>query len=212
MSRQAALLSLLGAVLLVALWWLFLYSPGQEELQAVEDEIASAETEQLSLQQRVAALEGVRARAPELEAAIAQLSSIVPDDPALPGALRQIAAAAEDAGLTLESVVTARPAAGEDDTALYAATLNVSATGSYFQLVDFLRRVEDPAITARGIEFTNLTVAASDYPALTIALNGEMYSVLEPVPTPPDPAAPPAPTGDATEPDSTETEAVEGDA
>lgn len=211
MNRQATLLGILGAVLVIALWWLFLYSPGQDDLQVVEDEIVSAETEQASLRQRVAALEGVRSRAPELEAAIAQLGSIVPDDPALSGALRQVGAAADDAGLSFDAFVTTRPAASEDDTSLYVATVNITASGSYFQLVDFLRRVEDPAITARGIEFTNLTVTTDEYPSLTINLSGEMYSVLDPVPTPPDPAAEAAPADEATEPDATATEAAGGD-
>lgn len=201
MTRQTTLLSVLAAVLVIALWWLFLYSPGQDELAQLEDEIAAAETETASLQQRVAALEAIRARAPETEAAIAQLSSIIPDDPALSAALRQIVAAAEDAGVELDNVTTPRPAEVDELSGLHSVSLNLTATGSYFQVVDFLRRLEDPAITARGIVFNSLTVTPTEYPLLTLALTGEMFAVLEPVPQPADETttAPPPPSADGTE-------------
>lgn len=200
MNRQTTLLAALGAVLVIALWWFFVYSPGQEELARVEDEVAAAEAETASLQQRVAALEAIRSRAPETEAAIAQVLSIVPDEPALPGALRQIQAAADDAGITMDTLVTERPEVLDEGAGLYSATVTMTATGSYFQLVDFLRRLEDPAITARGFIFDTLTVAPTDYPSLTVAISGRMFAALEPAPVPVDPAAPAAPADAATEP------------
>lgn len=198
MSRQSILLAALAGVLVVALWWMFLYSPGQEELARVEEEITAAENEQLSLERRVAELEAVRSRAPEMEAAIVRLQSILPLDPALPSALRQIAAAAEDAGVDLDAVATSRPAVVDEAVGLYSASLSLTASGSYFQAVDFLRRIEDPQITARGITFNNLSLSAGDYPVLSVTLAGQMFAVLEPPPTPED-AATPATTDDAVE-------------
>lgn len=200
MTRQTTLLSVLAAVLVIALWWLFLYSPGQDELGRLEDEVAAAETETASLQQRVAALEAVRARAPETEAAIAQLFSIVPDDPALSGALRQIGAAAGDAGVELVSVTTPRPVVVDELSGLYSISLNITASGSYFQVVDFLRRLEDPAITARGLVFNTMTITPAEYPLLSTAITGEMFAVLEPVPEPVEETAGEAtPSADGTE-------------
>lgn len=203
MTRPTSLLAALAAVLVVAVWWLFLYSPGQEELARVEDEIAAAENERLSLQQRVAQLEAVRARAPETEAAIATLGSFVPDDPALPPALRQVQAAAEDAGATITAIAMGRPVVVDEPTGLHAAQVTLSVDGSYFQIVDMLRRIENPEITSRGIVFGTLTLAPSDYPTLTATIAGSMYAVLDPVPEPPDPAAEPAPDadGDGAEPE-----------
>ena len=206
MSRQAVLLGVLGTVLVVALWWLFLYAPGQDELAAIEDEIAAAEAEQASLETRIAALEAVRARAPETEAAIARLRSLVPDDPALPSALRQLTAAALDAGIDVTAVATSRPEVVDEAIGLNAAGVSITATGSYFQLVDFLRRVEDPQITARGLTFSNLAVTTAVPPTLTISLTGQMYAVLEPPPEP-DGEQEAAPADDGTEDD----DGAEGD-
>lgn len=207
MSRQSILLAALGGILVIALWWMFLYSPGQEDLARIEDEVAAAETEQVSLQQRVAQLETVRSRAPETEAAIARLQSVLPDDPALPSALRQVAAAADDAGMRLDAVATSRPAVVDEAVGLHSASITLSATGSYFQLVDFLRRLEDPQITARGIAFNNLSVSRAEHPALTVTLTGDMFAVLEPPPTPDDAAAPE--TADETSDSATEADAAD---
>lgn len=201
------LLGGLAAVLVVALWWLFLFSPGQEELASIEAEIDAAEAEQVSLEQRIAGLEAIRARAPETEAAIAKVQGIVPNDPALAAALRQIVAAAEDAGVNLGSMSTARPSESSDAEALslFTQPITLSANGSYFQVVDFLRRIEDPAITSRGIVFDDLTIGVAGHPELTVALSGRMFSVLEPVPEPgAEPEAEPAVDEDAEATDATD--------
>lgn len=185
MSRQATLLSVLGVILVIALWWVFLYSPGQEDLQRLEDDIAVAEDERVELQTRINQLEQIRSSAPETEALIAQLGSIVPTDPALAGALRQIEAAAEDAGVEVQQLSTSRPAlvSEEDaDTGLHEISVSMSLQGSYFQFVDFLRRLEDPSITSRGLVFTSLSLSAAEYPSLTASISGTMFAVLDPVP------------------------------
>lgn len=184
MSRQSMLLAGLAGVLVAALWWIFLYTPGQDELARVEGEIAAAEAEMLSLQQRVGQLEAIRTRAPETEAAIARLLSVVPDDPDLPGALRQMEASAEDAGLELGSVVAERPTVVDEATGLSSASITLTGEGSYFQVVDFLRRLEDPQISARGFRFNDVTITADEYPTLSVSITGAMFSVLDPVPIP----------------------------
>ena len=183
MNRQALLLSLLALLLIGALWWVFLYSPGQADLATLEDDIAAAEAETVTLTTRVGQLERIRATAPETEALIAQLASIVPTDPALAGAIRQIEAAAQDAGVRVEGLSTSRPS-GADDIApgLHRISISMAVEGSYFQLVDFLRRLEDPTVTARGVVFDALSLSATEYPTLAGSLTGAMYAVLEPVP------------------------------
>ena len=183
MNRQTLLLSLLALILIGALWWLFLYSPGRETLAGVEEDIAAAETERITLGTRIAQLEAVRATAPETEALIAQLGSIVPSEPALAGAIRQIEGAAEDAGVRVVSLSTSRPTEIADVApGLHRMAVSMTLSGSYFQLVDFMRRLEDPTITARGITFASMSLTASEYPELTAAVNGSMFAVLDPVP------------------------------
>lgn len=216
MNRQALLLSILAVILVGALWWVFLYSPGREELAQLEQDILAAENETATLTTRVAELERIRASAPETEALIAQLGSIIPLNPALAGAIRQIEGAAEDAGVRVESLATSRPSEqAEVVVGLHTLSVSMAVEGSYFQIVDFLRRLEDPRITARGIEFTTLSLGATEYPTLTGTLVGTMYAVLDPVPEVDDdalaPAPPPPPdTGDDQDPEATDDEGEGG--
>lgn len=190
MSRQSALLAMLAAILVVALWWMFLYSPGQDELASIEEEITATEDEAIALRAQVARLEAVRAVAPDIEADLAVLNSIVPTDPALAGALHQFQAAADDAGLTYDQVGTTRPVEVDEASGLHTIGVSLNASGSYFQVVDFLRRVEDPAVVSRGVDVQNVAISPGEYPVLNVTIGATMYALLDPVP---DPGAEPAP-------------------
>lgn len=206
MNRQQTLLGVLGVIIILVLFYMFAFKPQQEELAEVEAEIEEALAQESSLEARIATLQEVRARAPEIEAALATAESIIPREQALPSALRQLQLAADDAGAELTAVTPGRPVETEGEIAeLAELTVNVVLSGSYFQLVDFLRRVEDPAITPRGIIWSGVTIAAEEYPTLTATMSGRMFALLPAppageVPEPGAVATEPA-TDDATEPD-----------
>lgn len=204
MNRQATLLAVLGLVLLVVLFYLFGWKPRSEELETVRIEIDDAVAQQAQLEAEIASLESVRATAPEIEAALAAAESLVPREAALPSALRQLQLAADDSGVALLSISPGRPVADEIVPEVARIALSLSAEGSYFQMVDFLRRVEDPTITPRVILFENATVSITEYPTLSMALSGFMFAIL-PAPPAPEPTetATPAPT-DGTTPVPTE--------
>lgn len=205
MSRQVLLLSALGAVLLLVAFYFLAWAPQSERIAEIETEIEATLAQQAQTTTRIRALEEVRARAPEIEAAIGATDALIPRDPALPSALRQLQLAADDSGVTLLTVASGRPTAvGEGGAA--ELTVTISMTGSYFQVVDFLRRVEDPSITPRAILWSTAAVSVAEYPELSVSLSGSMYAVLPPTTAPAAPAAP-------AEPETTPTEgATEGEA
>lgn len=203
MNRQQMLLGVLGVIVILVLFYMFVFNPKQEELAEIETEIEEAIAQEAALEVRIASLEEVRARAPEIEASLATAESIIPREQALPSALRQLQLAADDAGAELTSVTPGRPAGTEGEIAeLAELTVNVVLTGSYFQLVDFLRRVEDPAITPRGIIWSGVTISAAEYPTLTATMSGRMFALL---PAPPAVEVVPEPGAVATEPTTDET-------
>ncbi|HEX2027496.1 MAG TPA: type II secretion system protein GspM [Nitriliruptorales bacterium] len=204
MNRRLALISAGVAVVLVLLFYFLGWRPQSEEIAELDDQREQVEAETERLEARVRELERVQADAPAVEAAIVAADSIVPRDLALPSALRQLQLAADESGATLVTVsVPSRPEPADGAPGLASIPLNLQATGGYFQLVDFLRRVEDPAISPRGIvwESMNVTGAPDDYPTLTANVTGRMYAVL---PVPPEPAPSPSPgatpEGDAATP------------
>lgn len=200
MNRQTLLVGLLAAVLVVALWWMFLFSPKQDELAEVQLEIDTALTEQAALQARIRTLQEVRNDAPQLEADLVAAETIIPREAALPSAIRMLAQAADDSGVSLVSITPGRPsqlATGPEGVA--EISLAVAMDGSYFQIVDFLRRVEDPAIVPRAFLWEGMTLGIDEYPTLSGTLTGRMFAILPAVPTAvlPD-ADTPAPTATET--------------
>ena len=204
MNRIAVLLTALGMVLVVALFFVVVFQPLREELDDVEEQIAQEQTQQATLQQEIARLREVRERAPGVEADLAAADAIVPRDPALPALIRQLQSAADESGMVLSSIATSRPAelAEVAEPGLSSIEVNGQLSGTYFQMVDFLRRIEDPAITPRGVTWASTTVNRADdtYPELQFNLSGRAYAVIE-QPLPPEP-----------EPEDTDVEDTDADA
>jgi Tfp pilus assembly protein PilO len=206
MKNPRALLGVLAVLLVGVLFWLLAWNPKQDEIIALDEDIAAAQAQQAELQTRIQSLEAIRAEAPEVASLIAASEAIVPTDPALPSALRQIQLAATDANLQLRTVSPGRPQLVDDPalslepgTELVAFDVAVVVEGSYFQVVDFLRRVEDPSITPRGLRWTQLSAAEKEdgsYPLLLVDLVGRLYGVV-PAGGTPEPPAPEPEEGEA---------------
>ncbi|MFP5308401.1 MAG: type 4a pilus biogenesis protein PilO [Actinomycetes bacterium] len=200
MNRTAIALGVLAALLLTVLWWVLLMSPRRDEIAAVEQQVLDLQAQQTTVQQQIVALQEVRATAPEIEADLVAVETVLPSSAALPSAIRQLAQAADDSGVTLTAVVPGRPVAAataDPASGLAEITIAVTLEGSYYQLVDFLRRVEDPTITPRAILWDNMGVTIPPdpgYPTLAVTLTGRAFAVLPPLPGAPAPetAAPPA--------------------
>jgi hypothetical protein len=198
MSRTTTILAALGVVAVLAAWYLLLWTPRVEALETVQADIVSAQQSQATAQARISQLQQVREQAPQLQAELAAAAALLPQETALPGALRQLQQATDDSGATLVSVSPARPVPveavpGAAPTAsdLYAVGLSLEIQGSYFQIVDTLRRLEDPTISPRGFVWESVALTVDEYPNLTVAVNGRMFAVLQAPPAAPDPAAQP---------------------
>lgn len=186
MNRQHLVLAVLGLLVILVLFYMFAFKPKQDEIAEIEVQIEESLAQEATLESRIATLEEVRARAPEIEASLATAESIIPREQALPSALRQFQLGADDSGVELVSVTPGRPVAVDGEVPeLAELSVTLVLNGSYFQIVDFLRRVEDPAITPRGVTWSGVTVVATEYPTLTASLTGRMFSLL-PIPATPD--------------------------
>lgn len=181
MNRSALLLSVLAAVALVVVSFLFLIKPKMDEVTELRVEAEDVRGQQTEVQSQITALESVRSTSPSLEAELAAVSSVVPSEPALPAVLRQLQMAADDSGVTLISVAPGAPAdAGvEDAPRLAAISMTLALEGGYFQVVDFLRRLEDPVVTARGILVQDVTASPAEYPTLSVSLSATIFSLLD---------------------------------
>ena len=194
MNRMAWVVAGLAAVAVIALFFVLVFQPAREDLAEVEEQIALEQTEQARLEAEIERLRLVRESAPGVEADLAAADAIIPRDPALPALVRQLQVAADESGISLLSVATGRPNEVDEapEEGLSSIDVNTQVEGGYFQLIDFLRRIEDPAISPRGIVWLTASVTRVDevYPDLSVSLVGRTYAVL-PVPLPPEPEAQP---------------------
>jgi Tfp pilus assembly protein PilO len=190
MTRVQVLLAALAAVLIVVLFWFLVWQPGQEEREDLEQQIAAVQIRQQELTAERGRLREVRERAPEIDAEIATANRIIPSSADVPGVLRVLQSTADDAGVVLRVVQPTRPQQLDLAPAgLSFIGLSLQLEGSYFQIIDFLRRIEDPTITARGIRWEGATLTRNDdeYPVLEIALTGSLFSQLPVPPEEPEP-------------------------
>lgn len=199
MKRLVLLLSLLAAILIVVLWWFLFLSPQREELETVETEIETTLAQQQQVRARIAQLQQVRERVPEIEADLAAARTLIPEDAALPALLRQIQLAADDSQTEIPTISVSRPSGIEGAEAgqaeLSAIQLTLSVEGTYFQIVDLLRRMEDPAIVGRGLMVDTLSLGASEYPVLQASISARAFAIIPPAVVPDAPAEEPADDG-----------------
>ena len=204
MSRMAWVVAALGAVAVIALFFVLVFQPARAELAEVEEQIALEQAEQARLEGEITRLRSVRESAPGVEADLAAADAIVPRDPALPALVRQLQAAADESGVTLTSVSTSRPVELEAPPVEGLSSIDVSVQidGGYFQIVDFLRRIEQPNISPRGLAWLDASVTRDDasYPELNVALSGRAYAVIA-VPLPPEAETQPEASGDEVDDD-----------
>lgn len=195
MTRIQLLLSVVAVLLLGALFFVLVWQPGTDEMDDLRAQIADVEAREQQVRTEIARLRVVREESAELEAQLSSANAVVPQAAAGPALLRQLQTSADEAGLVLQTVTFGRPAVSGFDPQLAEFTVNVSIRGGYFQTVDFLRRVEDPAITPRGLLWATATLAPSDYPELTATLTGRVFADAAGA-IPADPAAEPEPDPD----------------
>jgi Tfp pilus assembly protein PilO len=169
MNRKVLLIAAAGTVALVAAWFLLLWSPQSSRLDGVRAREEEAVEINTALELRIARLRDLRARRPEFEADLAALKAAVPASPELDAFLLDVDEAADQAGVDITSISPSKPAsaataeATPSTTSTTAATTGTTGTtggaatgappsaitialdaaGGYFQVLDFINRLDD---------------------------------------------------------------------
>lgn len=194
--KRTLLLAGLGVVLLGVLYGFLLFEPARDEVAALEQETATLQQQQTQLQAQLARLVDTRWSAPELEAELIAARVVIPEDAGVASVVRQLQSAANDAGVELTSLSPSRPQPTTPEggsRSLARIPLALDVEGSYFQVVDFLRRLENPNISPRGFVFNSMSLVVGDeWPQLHVTFQGEAFALLtvagpEAAPEPTDP-------------------------
>ena len=139
-NRVAALITI-ALVGVVALWWVFLYSPLGADLSDTRDEVSSAEQARIGLDSTLKRLTQIDTDGPATDARLLNLSEALPTTPDLAGFINGAHEIALDAGIDWISVAPAEPV--ETPGAPPTIHLSIQIEGGFFQVLDYLNRLED---------------------------------------------------------------------
>ena len=177
MTRVGWLLTGLLCVLLVVGWYFLLFQPTSEDIEDVRADTEATLVQAANERARAEELRAVRRTAPEAEARLAAGQTVVPQDAAMPALLRQLQQAADDAGVRLTTISPGSPSVQtRDDEEFAVIDVSLAINGTYFQVVDLARRIEDPLLTPRALEWTSASISPSEYPELTVTLSGQVFA------------------------------------
>lgn len=192
--RRPLVLGLIGALLVLAVWWFLIFAPKQSDLADTRDDLELAQNEQQTLTLEKARLLKEQERIPAYQAALDQLAQAIPAQPDGAGLIEALNQMAQEAGLAL-TVVAPRPPAppnvpgaqpANENPDYYEIGFSLSVEGPYFQALDFIARLEEMPRLVRieQIEVTPQPDSASGMTQLAIVVEATAFS-LTPLPGPP---------------------------
>ena len=164
--RQELVLATVGALLVLVAATLLLIRPTRQATAEARADRDTAVAESQSLRDQIKALEALKPKEAELKAQAELAKAEFPATPALPGLVDALQDAASQAGVELGTVAPSTPEASTVNSLLAQITTTINVSGGYFEIQDFLVRLEnlvkgsDPArVTPRSVlvESVNLT-------------------------------------------------------
>jgi Tfp pilus assembly protein PilO len=219
--RTRLILVVVGFVVVTILWFLVLWKPAQNKVNTLLDQQRQQRQEQATLEANIKRLKDLQQQEPRLRAEIARLQDSLPADPRLPDFILQLQESASLAGidfLTISPSVPSpyappapagAPAAAPPATTggqLQSVTVSVTANGKYFEVLDFIVRLEKlrravrvntismaPG-TAPGAPPTEQAVGVSPNLSVTFAMQMFLVSPVAAGAAAPAPAPTPGPT------------------
>jgi Tfp pilus assembly protein PilO len=170
--RQEVLLAAGCALLALVAGTLLLVRPKQQAAAEARADVNAAVADSQALGDQIRALEALKADEAALRARARQARAEFPATPSLPALVDALEDAASQAGVDLASVAPSTPKPLTERPELAEITTTVTVTGGYFQIDDFLAKVEnlvkgaDPGrVPPRAVLIRSVDVSGSGAPA-----------------------------------------------
>jgi Tfp pilus assembly protein PilO len=142
MKRGPLIAIIGGAVVLILLWYLVLFSPTSSDLKHARADVAAAQSHKQELENTIRRLTELSKNAPQQQASLNALKAGIPPNPDLGGFILQANDIASTAGIDWLSIAPAPPVAtigGQSST----IAVSMQIDGGFFQVLDYLNRLED---------------------------------------------------------------------
>jgi Tfp pilus assembly protein PilO len=128
--------AVVGVIVLVA-GWLLLVSPARSDISKTKAAAATQSHDNDSARIQLATMRGIAKNLPQEQAELALLNQRVPNAAQLPALLRQIRAAADSSGVSLDNLTPTVPAPLTDAPGISAVSISMEVTGGYADVEQF---------------------------------------------------------------------------
>ena len=175
MSRRPLLIAGVGVVAVVGLWFVLLWAPQSGRLADAAARRDDAEAANTQLEQRVRLLRGAGEESAEMEAALDDVNSAIPEQPRHDLLLVDVEDAARAAGVELSTITPTPPTAGKGGVS--QVPVNLAVTGQYGAVLSFIERLET---LPRIVVIDGLDVSSAPDGTLTVAISARMFTTAAP--------------------------------
>ena len=165
-GREIYIITAVVAVVLIVAWYFLLFAPAQRKISDLGTQITSAQSALDMANQEVVKLESYKKTAPQSRAEIVRLGKMLPESEGIPGLIIELTKTAESSGVSIGSITRGTTTPG---TPFGIQTLNIQVSGRYFDVEDFLYRLEEYVafrnatfrVTGRLLQVTQLSMTAA---------------------------------------------------
>jgi Tfp pilus assembly protein PilO len=141
--RQELVFAVAGALLVLVAGVMLLIRPTRQATAEARADRDAAAAESQTLRDQIKALESLKPKEAELKAQAALAKAEFPATPGLPSLVDALQDSASQAGVDLGTVSPSTPKASTINPQLAEITTTVAVSGGYFEIQDFLVRLEN---------------------------------------------------------------------
>lgn len=138
-GKEIYIITAVVAVVLIVAWYFLLFSPTRTEISDLDSQIQTAQTSLTTAQQEVVRLESYKKTAPQSRAEVVRLSKMLPMSEGIPSMIIELTKTTDVSGVELSSITRGTTLPGSP---FGVQTVNLSVTGRFFDVEDFLYRLE----------------------------------------------------------------------
>ena len=184
MRSRAVAVGVLLTVVVVLIWNIAIFSPRGHKLNDAKKATQAAQALEPGLQATLARLKQISQNGPEIAAQLDKLNAAVPASADLDGFILSANQIATQAGIDWLSVSPSVVQSGSSGVSVIPLTMSIK--GGFFQVLDYLNRLEDMGrlVIVDAINTSAGAAAASGPPTLSVSLTARMFTRAAPAPIP----------------------------
>ncbi|MFA4964191.1 MAG: type 4a pilus biogenesis protein PilO [Thermoleophilia bacterium] len=186
-GKEVYIITAIVAAVLIVAWYFLLFNPTRTEISDLDAQVQAAQVTLDTARQEVVRLESYKKTAPQSRAEIVRLGKMLPTSEGIPSLIVELTKTADASGVDLMSIGRGQ---GQPGTPFGIQTVNLSVTGRFFDVEDFLYRLESYVafrnagfrVTGRLLQVASVSLnggtsstTTTTTPPLTVAITLNAY-------------------------------------